>query len=225
MLAVGHFRRELDSAIDGTGREQEQVIFGQPEPLLGHHVKLRILGDGRKKPPLLPLELDAQDVDDVAARKDLVEMIGDFAAEPFPALGDQGRRPAEDHLGPELQEPPDVGAGDAGMSDVAEQADGQPFNLSLGASDRHQVEQPLRGVLMSAVASVNDRTLEMLRQQVRRPRRRMANHHDVGPHGLDVLGGVDERLALRETRAARGEVLSVRREPFGRQAETRTRAG
>ena len=61
--------------------------------------------------------------------------------------------------------------------------------------------------------------LDVLGQQVGGARRRVADDHDVGPHRLDVLGRVDERLALGEARDAGGEVLGVGREPLGGQAE------
>ena len=57
------------------------------------------------------------------------------------------------------------------------------------------------------------------------PGRRVADDHHVGPHRLDVLGRVDERLALGEARDARGEVLGVGREPLGGQAEAGAGAG
>ena len=100
-----------------------------------------------------------------------------------------------------------------------------PSISPLGAADRHQVEQALGRVLVGTVAGIDDRAFQMLRQQMRRARRGMADHHDVGPHRLDVLGRVDERLALRQARAARRKVLSVGREPLGGQAEAGPRAG
>ena len=79
--------------------------------------------------------------------------------------------------------------------------------------------RPWRRVLVGAVAGVDDRGADVLGQQVRRAGGRVADDHDVGPHRLDVLGRVDERLALGEARDAGGEVLGVGREPLGRQAE------
>ena len=50
---------------------------------------------------------------------------------------------------------------------------------------------------------------QVLGQQVRRARRRVPDHHHVDAHRLDVLGGVDERLALAGAGAAGGEVERV----------------
>src|SRR5437899_2264846 len=58
---------------------------------------------------------------------------------------------------------------------------------------------------------------------MRRARYRMANHYAVDAHRLDVLGGVDEALALGEAGAARGEVDGVGAQALGRQAEAGSR--
>ena len=56
------------------------------------------------------------------------------------------------------------------------------------------------------------------------PRHRMAHHHHVDAHRLDVLGGVDERLALADAGAARREVVGVGAEALGREGEAGPRA-
>ena len=54
-------------------------------------------------PAGLPLELNAQNVDDVAARQDIVEVVGDLAAEFVQGLGDERRRTAEDDVRSEFR--------------------------------------------------------------------------------------------------------------------------
>ena len=66
--------------------------------------------------------------------------------------------------------------------------------------------------------------LQMLRQQVRRPGHGVAHDHDVDAHRLDVLGRVDERLALADAGAAGGEIDGVGAEAPGGQAEAGARA-
>ena len=136
------------------------------EPFLGHPVEVGVFAQGGEQAPLLPLDLDPQGVDDVAAGEDLVEVVGDLAAEPLEPPGDERRRAAEDHLGPELEQAPDVRPGHPGMADVADQADGQALDRPLGPADGQEVEQPLRRVLVGAVAGVDDRGLDVLREQV-----------------------------------------------------------
>ena len=53
----------------------------------------------------------------------------------------------------------------------------------------------------------------------------MAHDHDVDAHRLDVLGRVDERLALGGAGAAGGEVERVGPEPPGGEAEADAGAG
>ena len=83
------------------------------------------------------------------------------------------------------------------MQDVAADGDGQARDAPLGAADRQRVEQRLRRVLVRAVAGVDDRAVDLLRQQLDRARRVMAHDDDVGPHGVERHRRVDQRLALR----------------------------
>ena len=79
----------------------------------------------------------------------------------------------------------------------------------------------LRRVLVGAVAGVDDADVrqQVLREQVRRAGRRVPHDHRVDAHRLDVLGGVDERLALAGAGPAGGEVERVGPEPAGGEAE------
>ena len=104
---------------------------------------------------------------------------------------------------PSLQQPVDIAARHAAMGDVADQADGQPLDAALDAADGEDVEQPLRRMFVGAVAGVDDAAVQVLGEQVRRARHGMAHHHHVDAHRLDVLGRVDERLALADAGAAR----------------------
>src|SRR5262249_30635133 len=55
--------------------------------------------------------------------------------------------------------------------------------------------------------------------------RRVPDDHRVDAHRLDVLGRVDERLALGRTGTARREVHDIRPEPPGGQPEAHPGAG
>ena len=71
------------------------------------------------------------------------------------------------------------------MQDVAADGDRQPGDAALGAADREGVEQRLRRMLMRAVAGVDDRAVDLLRQQLDGAGRVMAHDDDVGPHGVE----------------------------------------
>ena len=109
------------------------------------------------------------------------------------ATGFAARRPESAPAAPQQEQ---VGAGDAGIGDVAANGDGQPGEPSLVLADGKRVEQRLRGMFVRAVAGVDHRAADLLAQQRHRARRRMPDDDDVGPHGVERRGGVDQRLAL-----------------------------
>ena len=82
------------------------------------------------------------------------------------------------------------------MQDVAADGDSQPFDLALVMADGQRVEQRLGRVLVRAVARVDHRAFDLLRQQRRRARRAVAHHEQVGLHGVQRDRGIDQRLAL-----------------------------
>ena len=90
----------------------------------------------------------------------------------------------------------DVGAGDARMQDVAADRHRQPGDAALGAADGERVEQRLRRMLMRAVAGIDHRAIDLLRQQLDRAGGVVAHDQDVGPHGVQRHRRVDQRLAL-----------------------------
>ena len=68
----------------------------------------------------------------------------------------QRARPGEADLRAHRAEQVRVGAGDAAVEHVAADRDDEALELPLGAADRERVEQRLRGVLVGAVAGVDD---------------------------------------------------------------------
>ena len=72
----------------------------------------------------------------------------------------------------------------------------RPFKPALLLAQGEGVEQGLGGMLVGAVARVDDGGAAVPGQEVRRPRGLVPDHDHVGVHGLEVLGGVEEGLAL-----------------------------
>ncbi len=186
--------------------------------------KPSVLIDRRKQAGVLPLELNPQHVDDIAAGQHVVQPAGDLDAELADALRHQGRRPAHDDPRPELQEAVDVAAGDSAVSDVAHQAHRQPLQPALDSPDREDIEQALSRVLVGPVAGIDDAAAKVLGQKMRRPGHGVPHHHDIDAHGLDVLGGVDEALAFADARSAGREIDGVGAQALGRKVEARPRA-
>ena len=112
-----------------------------------------------------------------------------------------------------------VAAGDTAMEDVADQSDREPLHAALVAATGENVEQSLRGVLVWAVAGVDNTRAQMFCQQMRGAGRRVPDYHHVHAHGLDILRSVDEGLALADAGAAGGEIQGCRAEPPRCQTE------
>ena len=64
------------------------------------------------------------------------------------------------------------------MQHIAADRHGQPFEAPLSPPDGQRIEQRLSGVLVRAIACVDHRGIDLLRQQVRRTRL-------IVPHGAD----------------------------------------
>ena len=101
----------------------------------------------------------------------------------------------------------------------------QPLDAALVAADRQRVEQRLRRMFMGAVAGVDDRAIDLARQQMRRARLRVAHDDDVGTHGVERHGRVDQRLALAFRGLRDRHVHHVGAEPLAGDLERRLRAG
>ena len=64
------------------------------------------------------------------------------------------------------------------MQDVAADRDGQALDAALVAADGQRIEQRLRRMLVRAVAGIDHRAIDLLRQQIDRARRVMAHDDD-----------------------------------------------
>ena len=82
------------------------------------------------------------------------------------------------------------------MQDVAADRHGEPLEPPLAAADRQRVEQRLGRVLVAAVAGVDDRAIDLFRQQLHRARFGMAHDEHVGVHRVQRHRRVDQRFAL-----------------------------
>ena len=111
------------------------------------------------------------------------------------------------------------------MQDVAADRHGQPRDLALGAADGQRVEQRLRRMFMRAVAGIDHRAADLLRQQRRRAGRWVADDQDVGPHGVERHRRVDQRFALLHRGTGDRHVHDVGAEPLSGEFERRLRAG
>ena len=110
------------------------------------------------------------------------------------------------------------------MQHVADDADLDAVEPPEVVAQREHVEQPLRGMLVRAVAGVDDVRLDALGEELRRAGRAVADHDHVDPHRLEIARRVDERLALRHARPRRGDVHRVGRQALFGELERDARA-
>ena len=137
-------------------------------------------------------------------------------------LGAQSLDPGRDH-GPgtgqadrraHLFQRVDVGAGHPAVGDVADDGDGEPSRSSLVLADGQQVEQSLAGMLVGAVAGIDNRAVEALGQIMRGARGGMPHDDDIGMHRLDVPGGIFQGFPFDHRRGRGGDIDGVGGEPF-----------
>ena len=79
---------------------------------------------------------------------------------------------------------------------------GEPFDLAEPAADGESVEQRLGGVLVLAVAGIDHGAIDLARQQRRRPGCAVAHNKQIGAHGVQGGGGVDQGFALGHARGS-----------------------
>ena len=82
-----------------------------------------------------------------------------------------------------------------------------------------RVEQRLGGMLMGAIARVDDGNLHVAREKMRRARGRMAHHDGVGPHRHQRVQRVYQRFALRDAGTRRRDGQRIRAEALGGDLE------
>ena len=105
------------------------------------------------------------------------------------------------------------------MQDVAADGDDQALDAAFVAADGERVEQRLSGVLVAAVAGIDHRAVDLLRQQLDRAGRVMAHHQQVGPHGVQRHRGIDQGLALLHRGGADLHVHDVGAKPLAGKLE------
>ena len=148
-----------------------------------------------------------------------VEVVADLDAQFAEDIGHERGRADQRDARAELAQRPDIGARHAAEEDVAADDDMERFPRAIRAealAHGEGVEQRLGGMLVRAIARVEQVGLQPLGQEARRARGGMAQDDEVGLHRLEHLAGVLERLALAE-----GARFAVDGDDIGAQARAR----
>ena len=93
---------------------------------------------------------------------------------------------------------------------------------------RVQIQQPLRRMRVRPIPRIDHRhPRQVPRQQMRRPRVRMPNHHRIHPHRLQRQPRIQQRLPLRHAAGAARHINDIRTQDFPRllKRNPRPRAG
>src|SRR6202022_933305 len=168
LRAIRHDGVDLDTAVHRTRMHHQRVGFGIGQLLLVKAKVMKIfLGRGHER-AVHALALQPQHHDDVGAVEALAHVAGDLDPHPLDAARQQ--RGGGDHpdTGAHDVEQQDIGARHPRMHHVAADRDHQPFEPALVASDGEGIEQGLGRMLMSAVAGVDDGSVDLARQQLDR---------------------------------------------------------
>ena len=115
----------------------------------------------------------------------------------------------QNHAGTQSREGEDVGTGHPRVADVAHDGHTEPVETAESLPERETVEHCLGGMLVGAVAGVDDGTLHPFIDPHRGAGSLVPDHHEVCPEGFDGLRRVLEALALREGGTPCGEAHDV----------------
>ena len=96
---------------------------------------------------------------------------------------------------------------------------------ALAAADRQGIEKRLRRMFVRAVSCVDHRTANLLGQEFNSSGGTVANHDQIGAHGVECHGRIQQRLALLDGRGLDRHVHDIGAKPLSRKLEGALRAG
>ena len=111
------------------------------------------------------------------------------------------------------------------MENIAADCDDEAADLALGAADGQRIQQRLRRMFMGAVAGIDNRAGNLLRQKRYRTGLVVADDQDIGPHGIQCHCRIDQRFALFDAGVGHGHVHHVSTGALACQFEGGLRAG
>src|SRR5206468_441131 len=213
---------DLDAAIHGPRVHDGHGACRLFEPLGGDAEDAVVLPHARDESHLHAFELKPQPVQHGGPLDRLLDAAEAAHAELLDAARQERIGAAHTDFGAELQEAPDVRAGDARVQDVAHETHLDALDSPVFVADGQEIEQALRGMLVLTVAGVDDVGANPVAQELGGAGGGVADDDHVDPHRFKVPRGVDEGLALLHRAAARRHVDGVGGETFFREFERDT---
>ncbi len=111
------------------------------------------------------------------------------------------------------------------MGNVAADGDGQAMQAALGTADRQRVQQCLRRVFMPPVARIEHGAVHLLRQQIDGTGLWMADHQQIGVHGVQRHCRINQGFAFFDRGRLHRHIHHIRPQPLARDLEARLRPG
>jgi hypothetical protein len=155
--SVGDRGVDLDAAVHRAGMHDDGVGLGLGQLVAVEAVEVVELAHRGDEAAGHALGLEPEHHHHVDALQPLLHVVEHLAAPAVDLGGQQGRWRDQAHPVLQLVQQRDVGAGDAGVQDVAADRDRSGAEPALAAADGQRVEQRLGRVLMRAVAGVDHR--------------------------------------------------------------------
>ncbi len=214
--AIRHVGADLHAAVHGAGMHHQDARLGQLHHVPGEAEEAGIFAHGGQERLALPFQLDAEHHDHVGVFHRVPHPVADRdVAQPLDAGRDERGWSGEKDPGAHLGQAVDVGAGHPAVGDVADDGHLEPLQGSQLLPYGHHVQEALGGVLVGAVAGIDDRVGYAFGQVVVGARDGVAHDDDVRLHGLDIAGRVRQGLALLHGAGGGRDVEGVGREPLG----------
>src|SRR5579859_595156 len=228
LRAVGDFGGDLNSAIHRSGVENDGVGLGEAETCGVELVEQNVIAGG-KRGLVQAFGLHAQDNDDVGAGERFFDAENAAhrsagRADLFELAREPHRRTAKREAAAEFSQQMNVRTGHAAVRNVAEDGDIEVFDGAFAVTNGERVEEALRGMLVHAVAGVDDGNLEMAGDEIRGAGRRVAHDQAVRLHGVQRMNGIQEGLAFFQARGFRLQIQCIGAEARSCGAEADARA-
>ena len=187
---VGGVGGDLEAAVHRAGVADRHVGAEHPQPVAGQAVADGVLPRAGEEAAAHPLALDPQHHHGVGRRAAPRRGRTTWRSRPRPTtaptpLGISVGGATTVTSAPSLVRQQHVAAEDAAVGEVADDRDVAALERAEAALQRVGVEQGLGGVLVGAVAGVDDRGVDPLADLQRRAAGRVAHHQGVDAHGGD----------------------------------------
>ena len=203
-----------------------RVFLHQALALARKTVQKVVFAQAGERRAFKALHLDAQHIHHIKLRKCFVQVRGNrIGSQNVGARGQQRCRSDKGYMGAHAMQRRNKRTAHAGMGDIAYDANLQAFERALFLPDGVQVQKSLGGMLMLAVARIDNRSVGVLRNHVRGARALVAHHEHVDFHGIKRSNGVDKAFALHRRRSAAACVQGITGKALFRKLERTARTG